>query len=145
MAGMCTCPCCSIKSLPDTPCSLPLKCPSEELPSPAAPGPTTLYTGWADVVLSSKAGTPWYLASTTSHLSPFSHPSMLRQFQVKGGGRGQKSKHTAASSCLSSVTVGPSQQPYLWDLICRLPASHCLRCAGWDHCHTLPQALREHT
>lgn len=144
MSGMCTCPCCSIRSLMAIPCSLPLVFPSEELPSHAAPGPNKLYTGWAALVPSSKAGTPWYLASTTSHLSPFSHASMLRQLQVKGRGRRQKSKRCSKQLPLCGY-CGASQPPYLWDLICRLPASHCLRCAGQDHWHTLPLALREHT
>lgn len=114
MAGMCTCPCCSIRSLLAIPCSLSLVCPSKELPRPVAPGPSNLYTGWAALVVSSKSDPPSYLASTTSHLSPFSHPSMLRQLQVKGRGRRQKSKHTAARSRLSVVTVEPVSHFGTW-------------------------------
>lgn len=82
-AGMCTCPCCSIRSLMAIPCSLPLMCPSEELPSCTALGQPSC----------SLDGLPWYPAAKLAlpGTLPPPHPTCHLQ----------PSQYAEASSCLS--------------------------------------------
>lgn len=104
------------------------------------------------LTLSSDAGTPWNLACTrhTSRLSPSSPASGLRQLQEQETGRKANTAGAAGSQWLLQGQLAalslrldlitPAPAP----VSSRLSASHCLRCAGQDHCYTLSQSLREY-
>lgn len=80
-----------------------------------------------------------------NHIPPVSlQPSQYAEAAPGERKRQEAEKQTHCSKKPPLSGYCGASQP-LWNLICRLPASYCLRCAGQDHCHTLSWALREHT
>lgn len=78
--------------------------------------PPTLYSAWGAPGTRQRCWCclvprPHHLHATpaTSHLSPFSHASVLGQLRAKGRSRRQAERqtHTTASGSLSAVAAGP--------------------------------------
>lgn len=108
------------------------------------------------LTLSSDAGTPWNLACTR-HIPPATLQPCQRAKAAPGEGEKQEAGRKAntlqraaasqwllqgqlAALSLRLDLITPAPVP----VSCRLSASHCLRCAGQDHCHTLSWSLREY-
>lgn len=136
---------------------LPHICPSEELPRHLlTPGTPVLCTAWAAPEISSDAGIPGNLACA-SHIPPVTLQPCQHAEEAPGEGEKQETgrkvntlQRTAVSQWLLQGQLAalslrldlitPAPAP----VSCRLSASHCLRCAGQDHCHTLSRSLREY-
>ena len=121
------------------------------------PGPPTLYTAWGAPDSKQRC---WHSLVPCLHHVHAAPATSLQPCQgaeaAPGEGKqetGRKANTPQRAAASQWLLQGQSAVLSLGlDLItpapapvsCRLSASHCLRCAGQDHCHTLSRSLREY-